>query len=54
VRDLSRKIFGKDYIDDPARWKSVNADAVNAAATALLRDNTAALDKLGDVERYIR
>ena len=54
IRDLSRRLFKTDYVSDLEQWKALKPHALNATARELLLANTTALDKLKDVERYIR
>ncbi len=54
IRDLSRKLFQQDCVNDPTLWQRIKPEALNAAARELLLANSAALDKARNTERYIR
>jgi hypothetical protein len=56
MRDLARKLHGKELVDDPKAWAQLPRERVNGAARALLVKNTAALELAGarQVERFIR
>ena len=54
IRDLSRKLFQREYVSDAKQWHGIKPGAINAAAKELLEANSAELDKIKNVERYIR
>lgn len=54
VRDLSRKLFRREYVADAQQWRGVASSAINEAARELLRANSAALDQRKDPERYLK
>jgi hypothetical protein len=54
IRDLSRMVFQQDYVTEPLKWHDIKFPAVNAAARELLEANSAVLDTIKDVERFIK
>lgn len=55
IRDLSHKIFSKDFVDDKNEWRKVSSTKINKTAETLLQSNTKALSSKGkNVERYIK
>ncbi|MET3027987.1 hypothetical protein ABXT06_15010 [Flavobacterium sp. UW10123] len=54
IRDLSRLLFQNDYEKDMDKWKAIPATKINEAATKLLEENTKSLEKIPNVEKFIK
>ena len=54
IRDLSRVLFGNDFEKDINKWKAIPASKINEAAAKLLAENTKALEKIPNVEKFIK
>ncbi|HRE40005.1 MAG TPA: hypothetical protein PLG90_01635 [Ignavibacteria bacterium] len=55
VRDMSRKLFEKDFENDIEKWKEISVVKLNETAEELFRENTESLDKIGsEVQNYIK
>jgi len=54
VRDLSRYLFHNDYEKDLEKWKSIPSKKINEAAAKLLEENTKSLQKIPNVEKFIK
>lgn len=54
IRDLSRYLFHKDYEKDLEKWKTIPSKKINKAASKILKDNTKSLEKIPNVENFIK
>lgn len=54
IRDLSRIFFKNDFEKSMDKWKTIPASKINEAASKLLSENTKALEKIPNVEKYIK
>lgn len=54
IRDLSRYLFHNDYEKDLEKWKSIPSKKINKAAAKLLEENTKSLQKIPNVEKFIK
>lgn len=54
IRDLSRYLFHSDYEKNIEKWKAVPSKRINKAASAILRQNTKSLEKIPNVEKFIK
>jgi len=54
IRDLSRLLFHNDYEKDIEKWKTIPSKKINEAAAQLLKENTKSLEKIPNVEKFIK
>ena len=54
IRDLSRALFHNDYEKDLEKWKAIPAKKINKAAAKILEENTKSLQKIPNVEKFIK
>lgn len=54
IRDLSGYLFHTDYEKDLEKWKAVPSKKINKAASEMLKENTKVLQKIPNVERFIK
>jgi len=54
IRDLSRVIFNTDFEKNIDKWKTIPAKKINEAAAKILEENTKALEKIPNVEKFIK
>jgi hypothetical protein len=54
VRDLSKSLFNNDFEKDLDKWKTIPAKKINEAASQILKDNTESLEKIPNVENFIK
>ncbi|MCC9064583.1 hypothetical protein [Flavobacterium piscisymbiosum] len=54
IRDLSRLLFDNDYEKDIDKWKTIPSKKINEAATKILSENTKSLQKIPNVEKFIK
>lgn len=54
IRDLSGVLFKNDFEKDLDKWKAIPASQINVAAAKLLKENTKALEKIPNVEKFIK
>lgn len=54
IRDLSRYFFHNDYEKDIEKWKAVPSKKINKAAAVILKQNTKSLEKIPNVEKFIK
>jgi hypothetical protein len=54
IRDLSKELFNTDYERNLDKWKAIPAIKINEAASKILEENTKALEKIPNVEKFIK
>ncbi|MCD0471895.1 hypothetical protein [Flavobacterium sp. JAS] len=54
VRDLSKQLFNTDYERNLDKWKAIPVNKINEAAAKILEENTKALEKIPNVEKFIK
>lgn len=54
IRDLSRVLFHSDYEKDLEKWKAIPSKKINEAAAKILEENTKSLQKIPNVEKFIK
>ena len=54
IRDLSRVLFHNDYEKDLEKWKAIPSKKINEAAAKILEENTKSLQKIPNVEKFIK
>lgn len=54
IRDLSRELFQNDYEKNIEKWKAIPAIKINEAAVKILEENTKSLEKIPNVEKFIK
>lgn len=54
IRDLSRLLFNTDYEKNLDKWKTIPASKINQAAAKILEENTKSLEKIPNVEKFIK
>ena len=54
IRDLSRILFRSEFEKDLEKWKAIPARKINKAAANLLEENTKSLQKIPEVEKFIK
>lgn len=54
IRDLSRYLFHNDYEKEIEKWKAISPKKINEAAYKILAENTKSLQKIPNVERFIK
>lgn len=54
IRDLSKALFNTNYERNLDKWKAIPANKINEAAAKILAENTKALEKIPNVEKFIK
>ncbi len=54
IRDLSKVLFKNNFEKDLSKWKTLSVKQINTAANIILKNNTNALKKIPNVEKYIK
>jgi len=54
IRDLSRVLFHNEYEKDLEKWKAIPSKKINEAAAKILEENTKSLQKIPNVEKFIK
>ena len=55
IRDMSEKLFKKNFESDIDKWKEISVNKINETAYELLKQNTSELEKSGkEVESFIK
>jgi hypothetical protein len=54
IRDLSKSLFNNNFEKNLDKWKSISAKKINEAATQILKENTKSLEKIPNVEKFVK
>jgi hypothetical protein len=54
IRDLSRVLFHNDFEKNAEKWKTIPGNKINQAAAKILAENTKSLEKIPNVEKFIK
>lgn len=54
IRDLSKLLFNTEFEKNIDTWKTIPADKINKAAAKILAENTKSLEKIPNVEKFIK